>query len=166
MQCYINLAVAPAPWIDWSYARSSGAMPKSIGQHLGLFRRRMHPQSGVTLQNGYWEFSKPRHATRIVKDMAERLRADGWPLLDRLLDRDALLAELRAEALAQNDAPWFIGRHAMAEAILICDDGPSDALDDALARHRSMSTPRTMAHTERLEAWVRARAAAAEAGAT
>lgn len=41
-RCVINLAVAPAPWLDWIRERR-GSLPKSVSESLGLYRDRLHP---------------------------------------------------------------------------------------------------------------------------
>jgi hypothetical protein len=39
LRCVINLAVAPAPWLDWR-RESLGSLPKSVTESLGLWRDR------------------------------------------------------------------------------------------------------------------------------
>ncbi|MBF0689075.1 MAG: hypothetical protein IR158_15075 [Cellulomonas sp.] len=39
----INLALAPAPWLDWVEETLGAGYPKSVGESLGLYRIRLHP---------------------------------------------------------------------------------------------------------------------------
>jgi hypothetical protein len=42
VSCVINLAVAPAPWLDWQ-RELLGGLPKSVSEPLGLYRDRLYP---------------------------------------------------------------------------------------------------------------------------
>src|SRR5215467_9715065 len=72
--------------------------------------------------------------------MAAQLAAHGWPALTRLLDRRALLDSVRAGNLgfmAGGRGKFF----AIAEAVLIADDGPSARLEELLGRAAASANP-------------------------
>jgi hypothetical protein len=93
--------------------------------------------------------------------MNAQLERSGWPVLDGMFSRDAMMARLRAGDLGMMKRVNFGVFFARAEALLLMTDGPSDALESqlAFALDNVMSTRREQA--ERFDAWVRAEAALA-----
>jgi uncharacterized protein (TIGR02679 family) len=52
LECVINLAVAPVPWVGWQ-RESLGMLPKTINESLGMYRQRFVP--GLVLRAlGLW----------------------------------------------------------------------------------------------------------------
>lgn len=91
------------------------------------------------------------------------LERDGWSVLESRFSRGATL-----ERLAGSDLGYLERRgsgdvfFARAEALLLMDDGPSDALDKRLHIVLSNSTtPGAREYAEHLERWVRAQVAKA-----
>lgn len=90
VRCVLNLAVAPAPWLDWMRELLPNAFPKTIGESLGLYRERLQsPRHG-------WEITGASSADSVASDMVTQLDQYGWPVLRRLLDRRAFVDALRA----------------------------------------------------------------------
>jgi len=86
----INLALAPAPWLEWM-RRLHGSPPKPVNESLGLYRDRLHPAGTPIGVDGWWEIISDRDALVAASDMVQQLGTRGWPTLTRLLDRQALL---------------------------------------------------------------------------
>lgn len=42
LQCVLNLAFAPEPWLRWQAEYLGAGMPKSVSESLGLYRERLH----------------------------------------------------------------------------------------------------------------------------
>ncbi|MEU4088709.1 DUF4304 domain-containing protein [Streptomyces aureus] len=158
VRCVINLAVAPAPWLDWMQ-ESLGSLPKSVNASLGLYRARLHPNGTPAGRDWWWEISNERDARAAADDMVVQLADHGWPTLTRLLDRQALLNSIRAGDLGHMKAGHFDVFFARAEALLIAEDGPSTRLDELLDRATTNAIPAQKANAEKFAAWVRSRAA-------
>jgi hypothetical protein len=156
LRCVINLAVAPAPWLDWMRERL-GSLPKSITESLGLYRDRLHPGGTPAGVDGWWQVSSEPEARVAAADMVVQLAEHGWPTLTRLLNRQALLDSIRS-----GDLGHMKGEHevffARAEAVLIADDGPSTRLEELLDRATTKALPAQQANAAKFAAWVRARA--------
>jgi len=157
LRCVINLAVAPAPWLDW-VREQRGSLPKSINESLGLYRDRLHPAGTPAGADGWWQVSSDSDARAAAADMVTQLADHGWPALTRLLNRHALLDSIRS-----GDLGHMKGEHevfcARAEAVLIADDGPSARLEELLDRATTKAIPAQQANAVKFAAWVRARAA-------
>jgi hypothetical protein len=126
VRCVLNLAVAPAPWLDWMRELLPNAFPKAIGESLGLYRERLQsPRHG-------WEITGASSADSVASDMVTQLDQYGWPVLRRLLDRRAFVDALRAGRIGTMTADHNPVFFASAEAVLIADDGPSTRLDELL----------------------------------
>lgn len=147
-ECYINLAVAPAPWL--AFESRAKPLPKTLSETYGLFRDRL----GTS-----WDIPSADAAEAVVLDMVAALERDGWPLLTRLLDRTAFLDHLRTVGLGEIKQSYgFDTYFAKAEAILLSDDGPSTALDELLNRMTADLDPRIREAWLADVAWIRARA--------
>lgn len=157
LRCVINLAVAPAPWLDW-LREWRGSLPKSINESLGLYRDRLHPAGTPAGADGWWQVSSDSDARAAATDMVAQLAGHGWPTLTRLLNRQALLDSIR-----WGDLGHMKGEHevffARAEAVLIADHGPSARLEELLDRATTNAIPAQQANAAKFAAWVRARAA-------
>jgi hypothetical protein len=158
LRCVINLAVAPAPWLDWM-RESLGSLPKSINESLGLYRDRLHPAGTPAGRDWWWEISSDSDARVAAADMVVQLADHGWPTLTRLLNRQALLGSIRSGDLGHMKAEHFDVFFARAEALLIAEDGPSARLDELLHRATTNAIPTQKANAAKFAAWVRARAA-------
>ena len=147
-QCYINLAVAPAPWLE--FEGRTRPLPKALSETYGLFRKRLGTM---------WDIPSPEAAEPVVVDMVAALERDGWPLLKRLLDRTAFLDHLRTYGLGEIKQGYgFNAYFAKSEAILLSDDGPSRALDELLNRMTADLDPAISKAWLADAAWIRARA--------
>ena len=147
-QCYINLALAPAPWLD--FQSRAKPLPKTLSETYGLFRDRL---------GTVWDIPSPDAAEPVVLDMLAALERDGWPLLNRLLDRTWFLEYLRTDGLGEiKQAYGFDKYFAKSEAILLSDDGPSPALDELLDRMTTDLDPTIGKAWLADAAWIRDRA--------
>jgi hypothetical protein len=61
LRCVINLAVTPAPWLDW-LRESLGSLPKSVTVTLGLWRDRLHPAGTPAAADQWWQISSDSDA--------------------------------------------------------------------------------------------------------
>jgi Domain of unknown function (DUF4304) len=158
LRCVINLAVAPAPWLDW-LREWRGSLPKSVTEPLGLWRDRLHPAGTPAGTDRWWQVSSDSDARAAAADMVAQLAEHGWPALTRLLNRQALLDSIRSGDLGHMKAGHFNVFFARAEAVLIAENGPSARLDELLGRATTNAIPAQQANAAKFAAWVRARAA-------
>jgi hypothetical protein len=154
VRCVINLAVAPAPWLDW-LRESPGSLPKTVTASLGLWHGRLHPAG----TGRWWQISSDSDARAAAADMIVQLADHGWPALTRLLNRQALLDSIHSGDLGHMKAQHFEVFFAQAEAVLIAEDGPSARLDELLDRATTNANPAQQANAAKFAAWARARAA-------
>lgn len=159
-RCVVGLAVVPGPWLDFM-GEWLGRPPHQVNESLGLYRERLTPSGSPAGDDGAWQVADPAGAAAVAEEVAERLKRDGLPLLDRLLDRDAFLATLRAGDLGMIKIENFIGLFPFAEAVLLSDDGPSDRLEELLELAHVQAVPERKDSAARYAAWIRARARAA-----
>ncbi len=135
LRCVINLAVAPAPWLDWIRERR-GPLPKQVTESLGLYRDRLHPVGTPAGADGWWQVSSDSDARTAAADMVTQLADHGWPLLTRLLNRHELLDSIRS-----GDLGHMKGEHdvffARAEAVLISLDRLRTELESGKPEHMS-----------------------------
>lgn len=135
-------------------------MPRAVVESLGLFRTRLHPEGTPEGQDGWWEVAAdPGSATTAVEDMVEQLHRSGWHVLDGMLTTEGMLEQLRRGSLGDMKRENFGIFFARAEALLLMDKGPSDALEEMLRYAREQAMPQQHDSAERFDAWVRAQAA-------
>lgn len=136
-------------------------MPKSIQESLGLYRERLHPRETPEGTDGWWDVADDRSARLAVADMIAQLDRTGWPMLESMFSREAMMTRLRDGDLGMKKRSDFGVFFARAETLLLMDAGQSDALDLHLhyALDNVMATQRD--HAERFDTWVRAEAAKA-----
>lgn len=159
LRCVVNLAFVPEPWLRWEKENLGAGMPKSVSESLGLYRERLHPEGTPEGTDGWWDVSNDDSAGRAVADMNTQLERAGWPVLDAMFSREAMLARLHDGDLGMMRRSNFGVSFARAEALLLMDGGLSEALEARLncALDNVMSTQRETA--ERFDAWVRTEAA-------
>jgi hypothetical protein len=91
-------------------------MPKNVTESLGLYRERLHPEGTPAGIDGWWEVSDPESARRAVADMNEQLERAGWPVLEHMFSRDAMMKRLRDGDLGMMKRSNFEVFFARAEA--------------------------------------------------
>ncbi|WP_286930663.1 MULTISPECIES: DUF4304 domain-containing protein [Aeromicrobium] len=161
LRCIVNLAFAPEPWLRWEAELLGQAMGRSVTESLGMYRQRLHPEGTPEGTEGWWDVTDPQSASRAVNDMLVQLDRAGWSELDRMFSREVLLARVR-----DGDLGWLTRTpgdvlFARAEALLLMDAGPSDALATQLDCALSNVTPLGRPTAERFDKWVRDEAARA-----
>lgn len=146
--CYINLSVAPAPWLESSGRRRP--LPKLLSESYGLYRERLGTR---------WDIPSPASAESAVLDMVASLDRDGWPRLNALLHRQKFLTQLRNDGLGEiKQENGFEAYFARAEAVLLSDEGPSLKLDALLDRMTADLDPKIRESWQADAEWIRARA--------
>lgn len=162
LACVVNLAFAPEPWLRWLRESLGAGWPKSIVESLGLYRQRLGPSGAPEARPGWWRVTDEASARTAVEDMVLQLDRAGWPVLEQMFSRDAMVARLADGDLGMSKRASQERFFHRAEALLAMVDGPSDALDAALARALA-GVPEhdraQRAHAERFDTWVRAQAA-------
>jgi hypothetical protein len=158
LRCVINLAFAPEPWLRWEREYLAAAMPRSVTESLGLYRHRLHPEGTPEGVDGWWEVGAADSARAAVADMNRQLDRGGWPVLESMFTRQAMLARVRGGDLGKLKRPSYDVIFARAEALLLMDDGPSDALESQLRYALDNVMPTQREHAERFDNWVRAQA--------
>ena len=161
LRCVLNLAFAPEPWLRWQAEKLGAGMPKSVSESLGLYRERLHPEGTPEGTDGWWEVIDEESARLAVADMMTQLDRAGWPVLESMFSREAMMTRLQDGDLGMMKRSNFGVFFARAEALLLMDAGPSDALETQLnyALHEVMPTQRENA--EQFDTWVRTEAAKA-----
>jgi len=152
LPCVVNLAFAPEPWLRWEAEMLGAGMPKSVSESLGLYRKRLHPEGTPEGTDGWWEVSDEESARVAVADMNVQLDLAGWPVLEGMFSRDAMMARLRDGDLGMMQRSNFEVFFARAEALLLMDAGPSEALESRLDYALGNVLPRQREHAERFDA--------------
>jgi hypothetical protein len=159
LRCVVNLALAPKPWLDWQQ-QSLGHLPRSIPENLGLYRQRLHPTGSPERMDVWWEIDGTVSAQAAAEDIVEHLNADGLPFLSRLLDRNAMIEQVREGELGfVRRANGYRGYFARAEAVMLSEHGPSDELEALLIVAVDDAMPAQRESAEAFAEWVRMRAA-------
>lgn len=158
VRCVINISAAPEPWLRWRRHQPGQRVPKAISETFGLYRQRLHPTGTPDGSDGWWEVTDDASARDTVTDMVTQLNQEGWAVLDTLLSREGMLDHIRRGDLGHIKGDHYDVFFARAEALLLMDDGPSDALENCLALALSNVTPTQRAHAEQFDTWVRAQA--------
>lgn len=159
LRCVVNIAFAPEPWLRWNREGLGSAVPKTVSESLGLYRQRLHPEGTPEETDDWWEISDDESAHASCNDMIVQLEHAGWPILDGFFSRDALLTKIRNQ-----DLGWFKGESfdvyfARAQALLLMDAGPSDALETQLAYALDNTMPTQPEAAAHFDGWVRSEAA-------
>jgi len=155
LRCVINISAAPEPWLRWQRHRLGTKMPKSVTESLGLFRDRVHPTGTPARVDGWWEVTDESSAGDAATDMSVRMEEVGWAPLDAMLTRAGMLEKIRAGDLGLMKREDFDAFFACAEALLLMDAGPSEALELCLARALEGVVPTQRESAEEFDAWVR-----------
>lgn len=158
LRCVINLAFAPEPWLRWQAAQLGSGMPKSVNETLGLYRQRLHRTGALNGVEGWWEVTDATSAEIAVADMGARLADDGWDTLDAMFSRDTMMERLLSGDLGMVQGPRARVLGAQGAALLLMDDGPSDALDQHLEYAVLNISERKHESAQRFEVWVRSQA--------
>jgi hypothetical protein len=161
VRCIVNMAVVPEPAQRWLASRPY-SQPRHVHYSEGIFQDRLRPKGTDEGVEVWWDVYDAATAGVAVADMLSQLHAHAWDRLDTLLSQEALLSAAIAGDLG------FLKRgngnefsFAKAQALLLMDGGPSDALNSALdSLHRS-ATPHSRAFGESFAKWVHIQAAAA-----
>jgi hypothetical protein len=161
LRCVVNLAFAPEPWLRWQAERLGTGMPKSVSESLGLYRERLHPDGTPEGTDGWWDVTDDESASAAVEGMVAQLDRAGWPVLETMFSREAMMSRLRDGDLGMMKRSNFGVFFARAEALLLMDAGPSDLLESQLDYALSNVMPRQRDHAQRFDAWVRFQAAKA-----
>ena len=160
LRCVVNLSLAPEPWLAWRAARH-GPLPKTLSESYGLYRKRLHPTGTMGNVDGWWEVNHPDDAADIAADLARQLDLAGWPTLTRLLDRSAMVDQVRGGDLGDVTREHHDVLFARALALLVSDNGPSRELDTQLACALEHVLDSQREDATEFDAWVRERAASA-----
>jgi hypothetical protein len=156
VRCVLNVAVAPRGWIDW-LATMSGAPKKALpSESSGLYRSRVHPQETPPGRDAWWAVKDEESARSTAMDIADQMAKGVWENLERLLDREALLAQVRAVGDLGDfkiiDQPILFKR---AEAILLLDLGRPEEAAVALDELRALAPPGGRHDgNSKFEAWI------------
>lgn len=161
LRCVVNLAFAPEPWLRWQAESLGTRMPKSVTESLGLYRERLHPDGTPEGTDGWWDVTDDESARVAVEDMIAQLDRAGWSVLESMFSREAMLSRLDDGDLGMMKRSNFGVFFARAEALILMDAGPSDALESQLNYAMSNVMPSQHDHAERFDAWVRSQAAKA-----
>ncbi|RNL81425.1 DUF4304 domain-containing protein [Nocardioides marmorisolisilvae] len=148
VQCVVHLAVVPAPW--WEFMGVwLGMPPTEVHESLGLYRDRLTPEG--------WALDRAEDAEQVAAEIAGLLKDEGLPLLDRLQDRRAMVATVRAGDLGMLKHAQYPGLFVFAEAVLISEDGPSDRLEELLEAAKAQVAPERAEALARYSLWIHER---------
>jgi len=124
---YVNLAVAPEPWLAWGAARFGRLLTKGVKESDGLWRKRLDP-TPVPGGRDCWTISDAGSAAVAMRDVAFRLEAEGLPRIEPLLNRAQMLEALRSGTLGELPRTSYAVYYEMALAVVLSDDGSSPEL--------------------------------------
>ena len=142
-------------------------MPEHVSESLGLFRDRVHPTGTPRGVDGWWEVNDASSATRAVDDMVQRMDETGWATLDSMMTRAGMLRRIESGDLGHMKRERFDVFFARAEALLLMDEGPSDALESRLGRASGGAIPMEARDAaDEFNRWVRSNAHRAAAPGT
>ena len=108
-----------------------------------------------------WNIVDEESARTAVADIAAQLNRAGWPVLEGMFSREAILARLRHGELGmmkRSNARVFFAR---AEALLLMDAGLSDALESQLEYALTNVNTTQREDAQRFDAWASSQAAEA-----
>jgi hypothetical protein len=129
VSCVINLSIVPAIQFDWWEYSSAAAVSRRNAptEALGMWRERLHPTGPGQAQ--WWRIASEEQAHLAALDMVDQLSALGIPTLAALQDRRRLL-----QSFCEHSMPGFgyVAETRHAIALLLCDEGESEELRDAL----------------------------------
>jgi hypothetical protein len=151
--CVVNVAVVPAPWRAWqAYQGLTLPARPNVAYGQGAYWGRLYPTGTPPRREVWWQVNRPEQAVGVATDIRRRLEESGWPALERLLDRDELLAHLRQ----QEPGPGLV--------VLLADRGHHAELEDALVGLRAASgtDDRRAQQVAELATWARRLATAAD----
>ncbi|GIG21387.1 hypothetical protein Cch01nite_21110 [Cellulomonas chitinilytica] len=130
------IAVTPEPALARLRQGQSESVVQAL-QHsasLGMYTAVLPPPGGEPTpgSGSWWKVPEADVAPEVAAGIAAELERTGWPTLTRLLDREALLAQVRSGDLGNRTtaSPRVL---AGAEAMLLADRGPSPRLDELIA---------------------------------
>jgi hypothetical protein len=133
-------------------------MPKSVTESLGLYRQRLHPTGTPEGTDGWWEIGSVESAVGAATDMVDQLELAGWPILDCMLLPGGMLDQIRHGDLGHMKRSNFRVFFARAEALLLMDQGPSEALEESLPNALEHCMPGQEEHARMFDEWVREQA--------
>jgi hypothetical protein len=152
IECVVNVGAAPQPWLDFR-SETHGVATRNFGPADGLFRSRLgsRPEEG---DDSWWSVESEAEARSVAREIADRMTAEGFRLIDELLDRDQMTKRIQdgRMGLFSDFNPYWL-------AVVLADDGPSRELDEALQRASADFDPEDL---KELVAWCRTRSAKAE----
>lgn len=158
VRCAIDVALVPSPWLDWQEF-TSGLRPKAPTENFGLYRQHLYSSEDSVHRGSWWRIDGPAAARAAASDMLDQLAIAGWPILDQLLDREAMLAQVRCGDLGNIKARFgYDFFFARAESVLLTEYGPGPELDAALDRMIELCPPELKVKTDLHVAWLRNRA--------
>ncbi|WP_420485490.1 DUF4304 domain-containing protein [Intrasporangium calvum] len=154
---YVNLAVVPAPWWDWTRLDLGIPDGKAPLEQHGLYRDRLEPLETERARPDSWTCSDEESAQEAVKDLVGRLTEHGLPLLDRLLDRDRMVEAVRRSDLGHLKS--FPAVRHLALVVMLSEVGGAEFDHACDELGRGGDVPAFQERARRAIAWARERAA-------
>ncbi|KNX37102.1 DUF4304 domain-containing protein [Luteipulveratus halotolerans] len=160
LECIVNLAVAPEPWIRWwrDFDNEITGDVSRIHEDAGLYRTRLQPTGTSAEFERWWRVTDEVSATDAVQDMVRQLEQTGWPLLDALLSPGGCLAAVEQGDLGDLRYEDFPSHFLRARAMLIVDCGPSPELDRLLSAALLFAGSEESAMAQEFDRWARRQA--------
>jgi hypothetical protein len=156
LRCVLNVAVAPQIWIRWLEAIPGARSQRQPSESSGLYRTRIHPRDADPGRDAWWTVADANSARSAVTEMSEQMSEKGWALLETLLDREAMLSQIRVAGdlgdMKRVSQPIVFKR---AEAALLLELGRRDELAGVLADLRTLAAQGGLpAAAKRFEDWI------------
>lgn len=123
----VNLAVVPAPWMEWDQHRGLIKPGSKLREYHGLWRDRLNPSPGQSTDREFWVVRDETSAEVSGKDVAEQLQQIGLPRLNALLDRSELMKAIRA-----GDFGYIKISPQPPLAVMLSDCGTSQELEETI----------------------------------
>jgi uncharacterized protein DUF4304 len=158
LHCSVSMGFAPEPWLRWEAEHLGTQLPERVSESVCLYWHQLGPEGRLADEEQSWDVYDQESALLAVSDMVVQLDRVGWPVLERMFDRTAMVERVRSRELGSIRNSATIAFLARAEALLLMDAGPSDTLESLLAHSMNTSPAGGRAHAERFNSWVRAQA--------
>lgn len=161
VRCFVDLAVAPDPWMDWRSTQTGQPRRKSPKENDGLWRSRLDRPTppGARGSEPWWVIHDMRSAEVAVTEMRDELIGSSLARLRELVTREGLIAAVREGDLGYMKKSSFGGFFDRMLALLLVDEGPSDELARLQTQFTASQSEHLDKYDEKFIPWLTTRLA-------
>lgn len=151
---YVNLAVVPAPWWEWTRADAETSAKRPL-EHHGLFRERMEPPETERARPDSWRCWDESSALTAAEELRHRLSELGLPKLADLSDRERMIGAVRDGAIG--DMSSFPDYRLLTLVVLLSEIGGEEFVRACEELGRPLGAPAFEERARRAIEWARQR---------